>query len=191
MSSFDADSFYSNYYVSFTSNAPPIGGDEILPGEKPKNVTYIPFRSTQTSHADKASPLPTAASRRVVTTFKERQSNFPVLHEEKKVVDHFMGAKRAFLASHTRKGFLASEVQERTWRTQEKSRQWEYRREMDMLTTNIKLRDDESLRRLNKARPKRGEKFVGSTTGPRQVKSLPREIQNTTYPRSHIFYFGA
>ena len=192
----DSDSYYSNYFVSSTSHAPPIGGDEILPRENPSNSLHIVpqssayQRSSSMMKKDRNKPNSPVHTNRSVTTFRQKQNKFPILHDKKQVIDHFMGAKRAFLAAHRRKGSVISEIQEKTWKTQEKSRQWEYQREIDLLTTNIKLRDDEYLRRLNKPRPKRGETFVAPTTGPRMVKKLPKEIQNTTYPRSHIYYFG-
>lgn len=191
------DSYYSDYFVSSTNQAPPIGGDEILPDDRLSNAIHISSRKAQfprsTSMAIRESNKPNSPTNidRPTTTFKAKQNKFPILHDEKHVINHFMGAKRAFLAAHRRKGSVISEVQEKTWKTQEKSRQWEYQREIDLLTTNIKLRDDEYLRRLNKLRPKRGEVFVAPTTGPRMVKKLPKEIQNTTYPRNHVFYFGA
>ena len=190
------DSFYSDYFVSSTSNAPPIGGDEISPDEQPSTAIYIQSikaqypRPTSMAKPEKNKPNSPTSTNRPTTTFKEKQNKFPILHDEKHVINHFMGAKRAFLAAHRRKGSVISEIQAKTWKTQEKSRQWEYQREIDLLTTNIKLRDDEYLRRLNKPRPKRGEVFVAPTTGPRMVKKLPKEIQNTTYPRNHVFYFG-
>lgn len=192
------DSFYSDYFVSSTSQAPPIGGDEILEDEQPSKAIYIqsikkqnPRSTTSTSKTEKNKPNSPINSNRPTTTFKEKQNRFPILHDEKMhVINHFMGAKRAFLAAHRRKGSVISDIQAKAWKTQEKSRQWEYQREIDLLTTNIKLRDDEYLRRLNKPRPKRGEIFVAPTTGPRMVKKLPKEIQNTTYPRNHVFYFG-
>ncbi|KAK8895091.1 hypothetical protein M9Y10_023533 [Tritrichomonas musculus] len=192
----DSDSFYSHYFVSSTSHAPPIGGDEILPGERKPNAIYIPPKSTGYPRSasairnEKNKPNSPANTNRPTTIFQKKQKQFSILHDEKHVIDHFMGAKRAFLAAHRRKGSVISEIQQKTWKTQEKSRQWEYQREIDLLTTNIKLRDDEYLRRLNKPRPKRGEVFVAPTTGPRLVKKLPKEIQNTTYPRNHVFYFG-
>lgn len=189
------DSQDTNYYISSSSTS--ILGNEVLPGEKPPNAIFIP-RNRHASSQNQNLPhskhqlTPNKAQKsRPLTTCKNNPNQIPPSREEKKVVDHFMGAKRAFLASHKRKCYIANEVLERTWKTQEKSRQWEYKREYDQLTTNIKLRDDESLRRLNKPRPKHGEIFVPSTTGPRLAKKLPREIQNTTYPRNHVFYFGA
>lgn len=123
-------------------------------------------------------------------SFSQIQHRFPIYNDEKYQKDPFGGAKRAFLAAHRRKGELAFDIQNRTWRTQEKSRTWAYKREIDLLTTNVKLRDDETLRRQYKARPKKGEKFVPNTTGPRLMKKLPRDVQNSQYPRNHTLYFG-
>jgi hypothetical protein len=102
----------------------------------------------------------------------------------------FLGTKRSFTATHGRKAAMAARIGESAWKTQEKLKAFAYQREFDLLTTNIRLRDDETLRRSNKPRPKFGEVFVAATTGPRPLKKLPREIQDTTYPRNHYLYFG-
>jgi hypothetical protein len=57
--------------------------------------------------------------------------------------------------------------------------------------TNTRVCDDETLQRANRVRRKRDEVFIPATTGPRMLKRLPPEVQDTTYPRYHRLYFGA
>lgn len=157
--------------------------EEELPHLSHSPTGYVPPQHAPTT--------PENPTRRKSVSFSELQRRFPIYNDEKRHMDPFQGAKRAFLAAHRRKGELAADVQNKTWKTQEKSRNWEYKREMEILTTNIRLRDGEFLRRQNKAHPKRGEQFVSNTTGPRIAKTLPRDIQRSQYPRNHTLYFGA
>ena len=187
----EADDFYSKYYVSWTSNAPPLGGESLLPGERPKNVVYVPHISPARIYNESPGKNDGKPAKRAQTSFHERQKKFPVLSNDKKNVNHFLGAKRAFLRTQLRKGKVTADLIDKTWKAEEKARQNEYQKEIDLLTTNIKIRDDEYLRRLYKFRPKVGEEYIPPTTGPRKIKKLPREIQDTTYPRNHLFYFGA
>jgi hypothetical protein len=114
-----------------------------------------------------------------------------VLRSELKVNDAFVGCKRAFIKCHQRRGETASQIQEASWRLQEKARIWEYQHELDRLKANIRERDDEALRRLYKVRISGGKDYAAPSKGPRQFSHLPREVQDTTYPRSHILYHGA
>ena len=100
--------------------------------------------------------------------------------------------RRAFLAAHTREAGLARRVQDENWKLQEKQRQWNYKQQMSLLPTNIKLRDEEILRRQNRHHLVKGEFVPRTTTGTRQVTALPRERQSagSLYPRNHRFYFG-
>lgn len=126
------------------------------------------------------------------------QSSFKASHHDKCAIvrpqqrsrNVFIGTRRAFLAAHARKAELARRVLDENWKLQEKQRQWNYRQQMDQLTTNIKLRDDEILRRQNKPHRIKGEIVPRTTTGTRQVTALPRERQSSLYPRNHRFYFG-
>jgi hypothetical protein len=115
---------------------------------------------------------------------------FPIIKEPKRTANAFYGARRAFLATHERKAKLAIRLQEATWASKEKDMLWKYRQEIARLTENIKLRDDEYLRRQNKPHPKPSEYFPTPTTGMRQTTAIPRERQCSLYPRNRTCYFG-
>jgi hypothetical protein len=151
------------------------GDDDLLPGERPKSCVYIPPSSTPA--------LPPSVAR--------RQHQFPVLRRDGDVSDTFEGSKRAFIAGHRRKAALAAQVADASWRVREKEHAHAYRREMDMLLTSIRVRDEGALVRSNRPRPRPSEPPARITTGPRRGNRLPREVQDTTYPRTRLRYFGA
>jgi hypothetical protein len=91
---------------------------------------------------------------------------------------------------HRRKGEVAMQVQDNTWKLEEKSHAWDYKRAVEKLRSRTRERDDESLRRESRLRLKGGEICAAPSTGPREFRSVPREIQDTTYPRSRILYYG-
>jgi hypothetical protein len=153
-----------------------------FPNEPEKTCFYAPPNSQR-------QPRVLAPQRKRPSTAKPLKVR-PEDRQESDILDMFLGTKRSFMYSHHRKGLMAVKIGESTWRTQEKLKAFAYQREFDLMTTNIRLRDDETLRRSNKPHPKWGEVFVGATTGPRPLKKLPREIQDTTYPRNHVLYFG-
>ena len=130
------------------------------------------------------------SKKRSQLTFEEKQSKFPVLRNFKSSQDPFLGTKRAFLAAHKHKAQISFQIQDKAWEVQERSRKWNYKHEMDLLQTNIKIRDDDYLRRINKPHPKRGERRVPTTTGPRHLQKLPPDRQVTEYPRFNLHYFG-
>ena len=163
-----------------------------LPGELPRNCTYIPINQMGIARQTPGGQRSHSRMRtRPSTSFKKQQEQFPVLKPDRAMENPAYGAKRSFVVSHNQKALMAKRVEDKTWRTMEKSLAWKYNREIDRLTTNIKVRDDETLRRLNKARPRKGEIFAAASTGPRMSRKLPREVQDTTYPRNHFRYFGA
>jgi hypothetical protein len=112
------------------------------------------------------------------------------IKEPTRTTNAFYGARRAFLATHERKAKLAIRLEEDMWASKERDLLWKYRQEIARLTENIKLRDDEYLRRQNKPHPKPREYFPPSTTGMRQTPALPRERQCSLYPRNRTSYFG-
>jgi hypothetical protein len=122
---------------------------------------------------------------------EQKQNHFPVLRRDGEFNDTFEGSKRAFLAGHRRKAALAARIAAASWRINEKEHACAYRREIDRLTTSIKIRDQETSVRSNRPRPKPNENFPPITKGPRNGNRLPRELQDTTYPRTHLRYFGA
>ena len=148
--------------------------------------------SLNASSIQNNSPTHTSSTlkKRSQLTFEERQSKFPVLHNFKSSQDPFLGTKRAFLAAHKHKAKISFQIQDKAWEVQERSRKWNYKHEMDLLQTNIKIRDDDYLRRINKPHPKRGERRVPTTTGPRHLQKLPPDRQVTEYPRMNIHFFG-
>jgi hypothetical protein len=150
--------------------------DEPLPGERPKNCVYIPPSSTRRTAPIQARPRS--------SKFKQKQCQFPVLRPDSDIKDTFQGSQRAFLAGHRRKAALAARLAAASWRVNEKEHACAYRREMDVLTMNIRIRDERTLGRSS-------EKFAPMTKGPRPRNKLPREVQDTTYPRAHLRYFGA
>lgn len=164
--------------------------EEPLPGELPRNCTYIPINQMGIDGTPVKRSRSTMRSR-PSSSFRKQQEKFPVLKPDRAMENPFAGAKRSFVVCHNHKAIVAKRVEEMTWKTMEKSLAWKYNREIDRLTTNIKIRDGETLRRLNKARLRKGEIVATASTGPRLSKKLPREVQDTTYPRNHVRYFGA
>jgi hypothetical protein len=138
------------------------------------------------------SPGSTAGCRPNTPTQSSTPSfRFPILKPPKHAVNRFLGVRRAFLHAHGRKAELSQKVQEDAWRLQEKQREWAYQQQLDLLTRNIQLRDDEYLRRQNKLHPKPGEYFARPTTGLRDATPLPQEHQCSLYPRNHFLYLGS
>jgi hypothetical protein len=123
--------------------------------------------------------------------FSERQKRFPVLKDTRAFEDPFGGAKRAFVSGHRHAGAIAAKVNDSNWRTESRAHEWAYRQEFAIVMAKYKVCDDETLRRANRAHPKPSEAFVPLTTGPRPLKALPPEVQDTQYPRYHRVYFGA
>lgn len=165
--------------------------EEPLPGELPKNCTYIPINQMGIDISCTSTRRCRSTMRsRPSTSFRKQQERFPVLKPDKLMENPFSGAKRSFVVAHDHRSKVAKRVEEMNWRSMEKTLARKYNLEIAKLTTNIKIRDGETLRRLNKARPKKGEVFIAASTGPRMAKKLPREIQDTTYPRNHYRYFG-
>jgi hypothetical protein len=119
------------------------------------------------------------------------QRRFPVLPRDRDAEDTFSGAKRGFMAAHIRACAFASRVGDSAWRTERQAHDRAYRREFATLMARRQAHDDETLRRANRRRPKSSEAFVGPTTGPRPLKALPPEVQDTTHARYHRLYFGA
>jgi hypothetical protein len=58
---------------------------------------------------------------------------------------------------------------------------------MDKLMTRTKVKDGKTVTRSHRT----DKQFVPTTTGPRSGNRLPREVQDTTYPRTHLRHFGA
>lgn len=152
--------------------------DELLPGEREPNCFYIPINERQQMSPPRRQTRPST-------------SLPPVFKPNKDTNNPYLGAKRSFLASNRRRAEIAQHVEDMQWRAQQKLLIWRYNRCVDKINTNIKIRDEETLRRTSRRRPTRGEVFVPASTGPRRTHRLPREIQDSTYPRSHILYFGA
>jgi hypothetical protein len=123
--------------------------------------------------------------------FSERQRAFPVLKRGRDVDDTFSGAKRAFMSGHRRAAKVATQINESNWRIETKAHEWAYKQEFATVMANYKVYDDDTLHRANNRRPKPGEVLAPATTGPRPLKALPPEAQDTTYPRYHRVYFGA
>jgi hypothetical protein len=126
------------------------------------------------------------------TDFKERQKRFPILKAEPDLENNtFAGTKRAFVVGHGRKSAVIANISEFNWRVETKAHQWAYQREFEMLMTSTRVCDDETLRRANRKHYKHSEVVIPPTTGPRMLKKLPPEVQDSTYPRYHRAYFGA
>jgi hypothetical protein len=125
------------------------------------------------------------------TPFDPPPNRFPILKERKLAVNRFLGVRRAFLHGHDHKADLSKRIHDAAWRLEEKQRSWTYQRQLDKLTTDIKLRDEEYLRRQNRPHPKPSEHFARATTGHREATSLPRDRQCSLYPRNHVRYLGS
>jgi hypothetical protein len=154
------------------------------PVEPKKNCYYEPIDSHR--RLSKTS----TPRKRPMTGLHSDHLKSPAPRQESDIMDMFLGTKRSFLVCHQRKGVMAVKIGDVQWKMQEKQKALAYQRELDLLTTNIRVRDDETLRRSNKPRPKWDSVFIPATTGPRPLKKLPREIQDTTHPRRHVLYFG-
>jgi hypothetical protein len=154
----------------------------VLPGDIPKKPLYIPPTTTRrpTTPFGAEAPVP----------FKEKQRQFPVLKPDSDTLELFGGCKRSFMAGYSRKRDFTAQVEESNRRTEDKFRAWHYKQEINRLTANTRIRDDEFLRRANKRRLPRREMVGLPTTGARTIGKLPREIQDTTYPRNHVLYHG-
>ena len=152
--------------------------EELLPGEREPNCVYIPIN-------ERRSMPPRRAQTRPSTSLP------PVFKPKGETSNPYLGAKRSFLVGHRRRAEMTQHVEDMQWRSQQKILVWRYNRDIDKLNTNIKPMDEETLRRTARRRPRVGEVFVPASTGPRRVHRLPRDVQDSTYPRSHILYFGA
>ena len=121
----------------------------------------------------------------------EDQNRFPVLRTERRAKNTFNGTRKAYIAIQEKRAEMARRTMSKEWNQEDRQRELKYKKMVDMLRTNVKLRSDEYLRRQNKPRPIGGVLVIPRTTGTRENRiKLPRDVQSSLYPRHYRFYFG-
>jgi hypothetical protein len=155
----------------------PLDPSLILPGDL-RRPLYIPPTPKQIRRP----PTPTSSLSPLKVV--------PLSKPELDLINLFQGCKRSFMNAHRRKCEMTARLTVSQQQMEEKWRKFTNAREVGPLTANIRIRDEESLRRANKRRQSKLESVALPSTGMRGGAKLPREIQDTTYPRNHRLYHG-
>jgi len=119
-----------------------------------------------------------------------KDNDTKILVRERKPIDTFLGAKRAFMASHARKSKVSQEILNKTWVNQERLRKWNYQQEMKFVESKKAIHSPEYIRRQSRSLALSSGIKVATTTGPQTHIKLPRDVQNTEYPKNHIYFWG-
>lgn len=119
-----------------------------------------------------------------------KKAKFHPKNVQRKSVNVYPGAKRAFLASYERRSKEAKRLIQRNFDDQEKIRSVIFENQMKLFKASIKIRPDNTMQREMRSQAFNASRNAPSTTGPLPKIVLPPDVQVTENNRQRIYYWG-